>query len=124
MKGYKARINEILIQEKQYKDPEFSASKLAERLGVSVFRLSRILKAEYGMTYTAIVHEQRMQDAMRHLKDPRYAPFTVDDIGTMVGFRNQQSFFEAFRRATGTTPMQYRKRGQTGNATTSELATP
>ena len=45
---------------------------------------------------------------MRHLKDKRFAPYSIDDIGLMVGFRNRQSFFSAFKKVSGTTPEKYR----------------
>lgn len=109
MEGYKKQIDQILLTEKRYRDPKFSAKKLAELLGVSVFKLSRLLKAEYGMSYAGIVHQHRIKDAIRHLKDPRFTPFTVDDIGQIVGFGNRQSFFDTFKEATGTTPKKFRK---------------
>lgn len=109
MDSYKAQIDRILIKEKRYKDASFSANRLAEELGIPVYKLSKILKATYGMSYTDIVHTYRIQDATRHLKDRKFAPYTVDDIGAFVGFGNRQSFFNAFKRMTGTTPDFYRK---------------
>lgn len=105
---YKDLIEEILIRGKRYRDPDFSARKLAEALGVSSFQLSRIIKATYGISYADIVHSFRIQDAMRHLKDKRFTPYSIDDIGLMVGFRNRQSFFSAFKKVSGTTPEKYR----------------
>ena len=60
------------------------------------------------MSYSDIVHTYRIQDAVRYLKDRRFALYSMDDIGTMVGFRNRQSFFAAFKKATGTTPDKFR----------------
>ena len=108
MESHKEQIDHLLIAEKNYENPEFSAQQLAEKLGVSAFQLSRILKAEYGMSYADIVHTHRIHHAMRYLKDRRFAPYSVDDIGTMVGFRNRQSFFNAFKKVAGTTPDKYR----------------
>lgn len=109
MDSYKAQIDRILIAEKKYGDPEFSATRLAEELGVSTYKLSRILKTEYGMTFHDIVHAYRIRNAMRYLKDRRFTPYSVDDIGEMVGFGNRQSFFSAFRKVTGTTPERFRQ---------------
>ncbi|MBR1666654.1 MAG: AraC family transcriptional regulator [Bacteroidaceae bacterium] len=105
---YKESIDHILIKEKRYRDPNFSAQRLAEMLGVSAFKLSRILKAVYGLSYAEIVHTYRIQDAQHHLKDRRLAPYSINDICAMVGFKNRQSFFDAFKKATGTTPDRYR----------------
>ena len=106
---YKESIDAILIKRKGYLAPEFSAQQLAEQLGISAFTLSRILKTSYGMSYSDIVHTYRVQDAKRPLKDKRFAPYSIDDIGMMVGFKNRQSFFTAFKKATGTTPEKFRR---------------
>lgn len=108
--SHKGKIDAILIKGKRYCDPDFSAKQLSEELGVSASQLSRILKNEYGMTYTDIVHYQRVQDAIRHLRDQRFAPYSIDDIGRLVGFKNRQSFFTAFKKVSGTTPERIRQR--------------
>lgn len=109
LETHKERIDAILIRGKGYLAPDFSAQQLAEEMGISAFALSRLLKTIYGMSYSDIVHTYRIQDAMRHLKDKRFAPYSIDDIGAMVGFKNRQSFFSAFKKATGTTPEKFRQ---------------
>ena len=107
--SYKESIDAILIKGKGYLEPDFSAQQLAERLGISAFTLSRLLKAISGKSYSDIVHAHRIQDATRHLKDKRFAPYSVDDIGMMVGFKNRQSFFTAFKKLIGMTPDKFRQ---------------
>ena len=109
LETYKESIDAILIKGKGYLVPDFSAQQLAERLGISAFTLSRLLKAIYGVSYSDIVHAHRIQDATRYLKDKRFAPYSVDDIGMMVGFKNRQSFFTAFKKLTGMTPDKFRQ---------------
>ena len=104
----KERILHLLIQQKKYRDGDYSQAKLATDLGVSTYTLSKVLRRIFGMTYTDIVHKYRIRDAIRQLKNPRKQDYTVDDIGMLVGFRNRQSFFSAFKKATGTTPEKYR----------------
>lgn len=109
LETYKERIDAILIRGKGYLAPDFSAQQLAEEMGISAFALSRLLKTIYGMSYSDIVHAHRIHDATKHLKDKRFAPYSIDDIGMMVGFKNRQSFFTAFKKATGTTPEKFRQ---------------
>ena len=109
LETYKESIDAILIKGQGYLVPDFSAQQLAEQLGISIFSLSRLLKAIYGKSYSDIVHARRIQDATRHLKDKRFAPYSVDDIGMMVGFKNRQSFFTAFKKLTGMTPDKFRQ---------------
>lgn len=106
--NYKNSIYSLLIKGKGYRDPNFSAKILAERLGISSYTLSRLLRTHYEMTYSELVHAYRIRDAIAHLEDRRLAPYSIDDIGRMVGFKNRQSFFASFKKATGTTPEKYR----------------
>ncbi len=106
---HKQQIETLLIKRKLYRDPNYSAKQLSEELGLSASQLSRILKNEYAMGYSEIVHFYRIQDAMHHLKDKRFSPYSIDDIGELVGFKNRQSFFAAFKKVTGTTPEKFRQ---------------
>lgn len=106
---YKEQIDRILISKKSYRVASFSAAQLAEMTGMSIYKMSRVMKAEYGMSYADVIHEYRIEDAKRLLKDNSYATHTVDEIGILVGFSNRQSFFSAFKRITGCTPQKFRQ---------------
>lgn len=117
---YKAFINQQ-IKKKAYRDTDFTATRLAEMIGVRNYTLSRIMKKVFGKSFSAMVNEQRVKDAMRYLKDPRLQGTRVDDIGFMVGFGNRQTFHTEFRRQTGFTPAQYRQT-DTGSGANSSRA--
>ena len=108
-KSMKERILNLLWMEKKYRDPEYSQQQLAADLGISVFTLSRNLQQVFGLRYMELVHRWRIQDAMRHLRNQRKQQYTVDNIGVLVGFKNRQSFFSAFKKEAGTTPELYRQ---------------
>lgn len=59
-----------------------------------------------GMTPHAYLTEQRLQAARRLLADTR---LTLTDIGLACGFSHQSHFGDAFKRAFGLTPAQYRR---------------
>ncbi len=93
-----------------YRDIECSAACVADRMGVSKSSFSRIVQACYACNYTELVNAHRIIDACAMLNDGHNASVSVDEIGLWVGFRNRQSFFTAFRKYTGTTPLQYRNK--------------
>jgi len=106
----KEEIENILIKGKKYRDPDYSAIRLAEDLGCSVFKISRAIKKDFGCSYSDLVLSRRIEDAKRHLTNPNKADYTVDDIGVLVGFKNRMSFFIAFKKYAGTTPEKWRKK--------------
>ncbi len=44
------------------------------------------------------------------MTDKRYLDMTIEEIGTLVGFANRQSFYASFYRVMNETPNGYRKR--------------
>lgn len=109
-KELKNAIDSILIKKRKYRDPDFSARKLAEELGTNQFQLSRDLKRIYGMAYSDIILPLRIKEAKKQLINPKRASYSVEDIGVLVGFNNKWSFFQAFRKYTDTTPNEWKKR--------------
>ncbi len=105
----KERIKKILLKERKYRDPDFSATKLSEMLGIENYALSRIIKKEFGCSYSDIVLSARIKDAKKYLKNPRKDSMTVEEIGILVGFKNKASFFTAYRKYAGGTPEVYRR---------------
>ena len=56
------------------------------------------------------VNEFRIKEAKSILKDPSKKEFTVLEILYEVGFNSKSSFNTAFKKHTGLTPTQFRKK--------------
>lgn len=82
-----------------------SITEAARRLHVSEATLRRRL-AEEGTTYRQVVDTVRKELALSYL-DGHLQP---TEVGYRVGFANAGAFGRAFRRWTGTSPMEYRER--------------
>lgn len=103
------RIMNIIVLQKKYKDPNYSAKDLAKDLQTNTRYLSAVINSRFGMNYSCLVNEYRIKDAMHLLVDKRYADKNVEEISAMVGFANRQSFYAAFYKNVGETPSNYRK---------------
>jgi AraC-like DNA-binding protein len=84
-----------------------SIEEAAKDLGMSARTLRRRL-ADEGLTFAALLNEQRKEGALAMLRSRR---LSVDDIAARLGYSNAANFTRAFRQWTGTTPTAYRKRG-------------
>ena len=104
------KILNIIVVQKKYRDPEFSAKDLAKELQTNTRYLSAVVNSRFGMNYSCLLNEYRIKEAMHLLTDKRYADKNVEEISTMVGFANRQSFYAAFYKNVGETPNGYRKR--------------
>ncbi|MCZ2726252.1 helix-turn-helix domain-containing protein [Bacteroides caccae] len=104
------KVLNIIVAQKKYKDPDYSAKKLAKELETNTRYLSAVVNSRFGMNYCCLVNEYRIKDALILLKDKRYADKNIDEISDMVGFANRQSFYAAFYKNVGITPKSYRKK--------------
>jgi YesN/AraC family two-component response regulator len=104
------KILNIIVVQKKYKDPSYSAKDLAKELKTNTRYLSAVVNSRFGMNYSCLLNEYRVKDAKHLLTDKRYADLNVEEISTMVGFANRQSFYAAFYKNVGETPNGYRKK--------------
>jgi YesN/AraC family two-component response regulator len=103
------KILGIIVVQKKYKDPSYSAKDLAKELKTNTRYLSAVVNSRFGMNYSCLLNEYRVNDAKHLLIDKRYADKNVEEISAMVGFANRQSFYAAFYKNVGETPNSYRK---------------
>ena len=104
------KILNIIVVQKKYKDPDYSAKDLAKELKTNTRYLSAVVNSRFGMNYSCLLNEYRVKDALHLLTDKRYADKNVEEISAMVGFANRQSFYAAFYKNIGETPNGYRKK--------------
>ncbi|MBR4665722.1 MAG: helix-turn-helix domain-containing protein, partial [Lentisphaeria bacterium] len=87
-------------------DRTWNLSDIAARLKVSREHLTRIFRDRTGMTPQEFAAEERMQFAVRLLRDSFQS---CEEIAEQTGYSSTVSFNRAFRRRFGYSPMQYRK---------------
>jgi YesN/AraC family two-component response regulator len=104
------KILGIIVVQKKYKDKNYSAKDLAKELKTNTRYLSAVVNSRFGMNYSCLLNEYRVNDAKHLLIDKRYVDKNVEEISAMVGFANRQSFYAAFYKNVGETPNSYRKK--------------
>jgi AraC-like DNA-binding protein len=77
---------------------------VARVLRMSARTLSRRLAGE-GTTFNALVEQVRRERAIELLRDPKVS---LTEVAFLLGFSHVESFYRAFKRWTGTTPLLHR----------------
>ena len=108
MDELKEKILNIIVNQKKYKDKNYSAKKLAEDLGTNTRYISAVVNVRFHQNYTTFVNKFRIDEAMRLLSDPQADRLNMQEISDMVGFANRQSFYASFYKFTGITPRAYK----------------
>ena len=106
---YEKILNIVVIQ-KRYRDKDFSAKELAQELDTNTRYISAVINSRFNTNFSCLINEYRIKEALHRMKDKRYLDLTIEEIGTLVGFANRQSFYASFYRIMGETPNGYRKR--------------
>lgn len=98
-----------LIVQKRYKEPGYTAKKLAEELEINIRYISAVIQMRTGGNFNSLVNKYRLRDACKMLRSPRYERFSAEEIGLMAGYASRQAFYLAFSRHLEMTPAEYRE---------------
>ncbi|MFG3596581.1 helix-turn-helix domain-containing protein [Bradyrhizobium sp. RDI18] len=88
-------------------DADVSLAALAADAGLSRFHFCRAFKESTGLSPHAWLRQQRLERAMEMLRDPS---MSVISIAAALGYSSQTAFGTAFKKLTGETPSDWRKR--------------
>lgn len=97
-----------LEEEKIYRNSGYTAKQLATDLHTNTRYLSAVVNSRFKKSYSSLINEYRIKDAVVLLADRRHRSKTIEEIGLMVGFANRQSFYAAFDKYVGETPRNFR----------------
>lgn len=100
------QINAIVGRVMENMHEEFSASALAQELGMSDSQFSRFFRRATGNTFTEFVNRIRINRACLLLRE---SDRFIADISLEVGFNNMANFNRRFLDIKGMTPSDYRR---------------
>ena len=66
------KILKVFVVDKKYRDPSYSAKKLAEELNTNTRYISAVVNIRFHQNYSSLVNEYRIKDAQYLLTDKRY----------------------------------------------------
>jgi AraC family transcriptional regulator len=90
-------------------DADISLAALASDAGLSRFHFCRAFKESTGLSPHAWLRQHRLEQAMNMLHDPNTS---VASVAAALGYASQTAFAAAFRRLTGETPSDWRRRAR------------
>ncbi|MCR4675271.1 MAG: AraC family transcriptional regulator [Lachnospiraceae bacterium] len=125
-KDYITRVHAIKYEAKKYSQPviqcreyiklhleeEINLQVISSHFNYSVYYFSRKFKEECGCTVNDYIKEQRIERAKTLLTTTE---LSIGDICDKLCFSSSSFFISVFKKYTGTTPVNYRLRGQSTN---------
>ena len=86
---------------------KISAEDIAEYVSLSTAYLSRLFHKEVGVTISTYIAVKRVETAQNMLK---YSDYSSLDISNYLAFASHSHFISTFRKYTGMTPNEFRKK--------------
>lgn len=91
---------------RQHYMEQLTLSRVAGAVSLSPSYVSRLVKTETGIRFTEVVHEIRIAQASRLLRN---TSMRVYEVASAVGIENYVYFYQLFRSYHGVSPKQYRR---------------
>ena len=107
---YIKKLRDYFIDQKPYLDPELTISVVARELNVSVKYLSQVINESLGRNFFDFINSYRIEEAKRRLRNEIESKKTVLEVLYESGFNSKSAFNSAFKKHTGFTPTEFRRR--------------
>ena len=104
------QLTRMMNEEKLFLEPDLNLQKLSQKLNVHYNHLSRIINEHLGKSFNDYINSLRIEEAKKKLADPGEIQKTILEIAYDTGFYSKSVFNTAFKKFTGMTPSQYRKK--------------
>ncbi len=88
-------------------EPHLSLQEVADHVYVSQWHLSKLLNREKGQSYFDLLGTMRIEEAKQMLADPASR---VQEVAEAAGYSDVAHFSRSFKKITGMTPGEYRRR--------------
>ncbi|SHG70181.1 helix-turn-helix domain-containing protein [Flavobacterium defluvii] len=99
------KLEKIMTEKALYKNPNLSLRDLSEEINIPSYQLSQFLNNNLKKNFTTFVNEFRINNACEIITSND--KLTLESVGYDVGFNSKSTFFAAFKKHTGTTPLNY-----------------
>jgi ligand-binding sensor domain-containing protein/AraC-like DNA-binding protein len=104
------QLDDLMAKEKLFLDPDLTLRDLSVRLKIHYNSISRIINEHFQMSYNDFINKYRIEEIKKRFADPDYMNKTVLEIMYETGFYSKSVFNTAFKKFTGMTPSEYRKK--------------
>lgn len=113
-KSIAQKINQFMQETKSYTNPLYSSQNLSSDLDMDYSSIAATLNGLLGQSFNDYINNYRIEEVKRFFANPKYDDKSILDIAFEAGFNSKAAFYSAFKKFTGETPSQCRKRLRAG----------
>jgi len=102
------KILDYFERDRPFLDSEFNLNRLSAELNMPSRYISQLLNQEYGCSFRKLVNKYRIEEAK--LLIDKNGEHNLYQIALDAGYNSKSTFNAAFKKYTGITPKEYKKR--------------
>ncbi|MBL4709972.1 MAG: helix-turn-helix domain-containing protein [Flavobacteriales bacterium] len=102
-------LEELMKSQQLFLKSKLTLLELSSLMKLSPSYLSKIIKADSGLSFSDHLNSYRVNSAIEMMNDAPYKDYPMIDIAIESGFGSKASFNRAFLRHKGITPTQFKK---------------
>ena len=107
-------LDKVLNDKTLFFKPEMSLAFLSKSLDIQEHHLTYLINNQYKRNFKDLVNSVRIEEVKKRLTDPDFHKLTIEAISESVGFVSRSSFHHVFKKYTGLTPADYKRKCSIG----------
>ncbi|MFH1197480.1 MAG: helix-turn-helix domain-containing protein [bacterium] len=107
---YLEQLNKLMAEEKVYLSSTLGLADLAEKLKVQNHVVSQLINTGFGKNFYDYVNSYRIEECKKLLGTRTHKSKNILEIAFECGFNSKSVFNDSFKKFTGQTPSDFRKR--------------
>jgi AraC-like DNA-binding protein len=107
---FKNKLIELMNVQKPYLDSELNLIKLAELINMTPHQLSYIINTGFNENFFQFINTYRVEKAKELLVKEEMNKLSILGIAFESGFNSKTSFNTTFKKITGQTPSEFKKK--------------
>ena len=104
------RLEDLMIKEKLFLNSSITLGEIADKLSVIPRYLSQVINELKGQNFYDFVNSYRIEEAKKILSDPSHDDEKILAVLFESGFNSKSVFNTVFKKITGITPSEYRRK--------------
>lgn len=109
---YLDKVLNYMHNYKPYLQPNVTIASFSEELGINRYYISQVINESRGQNFSDFINSYRVEETKRLLQNPEKKHLKILAIAYEAGFNSKTSFNTIFKKLTGMSPSEYRKKVQ------------
>ncbi|MDD2279056.1 MAG: helix-turn-helix domain-containing protein [Bacteroidales bacterium] len=110
IENYVSKLKLFMATEKPYLEANLSLPELAKKIEIPSHHLSRVINEHFGVNFFDFVNQYRIEEVKSRISNPDFENLSFLGIAYDSGFNTKSAFNRVFKKMTGLTPSEYKKK--------------